>query len=180
MSEISKYNIAFKGLALGSHEYEYNIGKSFFDCFNGGIVDDGEVLVKVLLDKQSNLLTLKFNVGGYVAVSCDRCLDTFNKRIENEAKVFVKYGEDTYEEGDDVIWVDVNEHQINIAQMIYDYVLLALPIRLVHPDDNGKSLCNQDMIDKLEALNSSSVDEEAETTDSRWDELKKIIKTDKN
>ncbi|MFV0365056.1 MAG: YceD family protein [Mangrovibacterium sp.] len=181
MSGISAYNIAFKGLALGKTEFEYTIGKPFFEYFDGGIVEEGDVRVKVVLDKQSNLLTLDFKVKGVAYVACDRCLETYPEPIKNKAKVYVKYGESSFEEGDDVIWVDVNESQINVAQMIYDYILLALPIRTVHPEDeNGKSQCNPAMIERIESLNYFSEEtEEEETTDSRWNELKKLLETDK-
>lgn len=181
MSGISAYNIAFKGLALGKTEFEYTINKSFFDYFDGGIVEDGDILVKTVLDKQSNLLTLSFEIKGTAFVACDRCLDIYPEPVRNEAKVYVKYGEDNFEEGDDVIWIDVNEGQINIAQMIYDYIVLALPIRTVHSEDTqGRSLCNPAMIEKIESLSYSQKEEDAEAIDSRWDELKKLLETDKN
>ncbi len=180
MSGISAYNIAFKGLALGQTVFEYAINKSFFDYFDGGIVEEGDILVKVVLDKQSNLLILSFNIKGTVLVACDRCLDVYPEPVKNTAKVYVKYGEDNYEEGDDVIWVDVTESQINVAQMIYDYILLALPMRTVHPEDEkGNSLCNPAMIERIENLNYFPEEDEVETTDSRWDELKKLLETDK-
>lgn len=179
MNRISAYNIAFKGLALGRTDFEYTIGKAFFDYFDGGIVDDGDVLVKVTLDKQSNLLTLSFEIKGVAHVACDRCLDRYPEPIKNKATVYVKYGEDNYEEGDDVIWIDVNESQINVAQMIYDYILLALPIQMVHPaDEHGNSQCNLAMIERLESF--SHLPEEGEIqVDSRWEELKKLLETDK-
>ncbi|MFV0553758.1 MAG: YceD family protein [Mangrovibacterium sp.] len=181
MSGISTYNIAFKGLALGKTVFDYTIGKRFFDYFDGGIVSEGDVAVQVALEKQSNLLTLDFTIAGVVQVACDRCLDIYPEPIKSKATVYVKYGEDSYEEGDDVIWVDVNESQINVAQMIYDYILLALPIRMVHPEDEqGNSQCNPEMIEKLESLNYLPENDEEEITDSRWDELKKLLETDKN
>ncbi|MFV0290908.1 MAG: YceD family protein [Mangrovibacterium sp.] len=182
MSGISAYNIAFKGLALGETEFEYVIQKPFFDYFDGGIVEEGDVIIKLTLDKQSNLITLDFKIDGLAFVACDRCLDIYPEPIKNRAKVYVKYGEDSFEEGDDVIWVDINESHINVAQMIYDYILLALPMRMVHrKGETGESLCNPEMIKRLEDLNYNSEEEvEEETTDSRWDELKKLLETDKN
>ncbi len=175
MAGISEYNIAFKGLALGRHEFDFQINKRFFDYFDGGIAEDGDIQAKVVLEKQSSLMVLQFQVSGTVKIQCDRCLDLYDQPVESENKVFIKYGEDSYEEGDDVIWIDTNEYELNIAQMIYDFVILAIPIRQVHPDDeDGNSLCNPEMLEKLEDL-SYNHDESEQETDSRWDDLKKLL-----
>ena len=178
MAELAKYNIAFKGLALGVHEFEYQVDKKFFDFFAGGIAEDGNVTVKVVLEKQSAFMVLWFHVSGTVKIQCDRCLDPYDQPIISENKVFVKYGEDTFEEGDDVIWVSTNEYQLNVGKMIYDFIILSIPIRQVHPaDENGKSLCNPEMLEKLNNLTSLSSPQE-NLTDSRWDELKKLLENE--
>lgn len=175
MAGLSSYNIAFKGLALGKHEFDFQIDKKFFDHFDGGIADDGNVQAKVILEKQSALMVLWFHVSGTVKIQCDRCLDLYDQPISAENQVFIKYGEDTFEEGDDVIWVDVNDHQVNIAQMLYDFIILAIPIRQIHPkNENGKRGCNPEMLKKLKDLSYNTENHE-EQTDSRWDDLKKLL-----
>jgi len=175
MAGLSAYNIAFKGLALGTHEFDFQINKQFFGHFDGGIADDGNVHAKVVLEKQSALMVLWFHVSGTVKIQCDRCLDFYDQPVESENRVFIKYGEDNFEEGDDVIWVDPNDHQINVGQMIYDFIILAIPIRQVHPKgEDGKSLCNPEMLKKLKEL-SHTQEKSVEETDSRWDELKKLL-----
>lgn len=178
MAELSKYNIAFKGLALGVHEFEYQIGKQFFDHFDKGITEEGDLTVKVRLEKQSSLMVLWFFVKGIVKVQCDRCLEIYDQIIESENSVYVKYGEEAFDEGDDVIWVSPNDYQINVGKMIYDFILLSLPIRLVHPDDeNSNSLCNPDMIRKLETLTVKKEGSDKKT-DSRWDDLRKLLENE--
>ena len=63
MAGLSTYNIAFKGLALGTHEFDFQIDKKFFDLFDGGIAEDGNVQAKVILEKQSALMVLWFHVS---------------------------------------------------------------------------------------------------------------------
>jgi len=175
MAGISAYNIAFKGLALGTHEFDFQIDKKFFDHFDGGIADDGDIQAKIVLEKQSALMVLWFHVSGTVKIQCDRCLELYDQPVESENKVFIKYGEDDFEDGDDVIWVNVNDHQVNVAQMIYDFIILAIPIRQVHPKGkDGKSLCNPEMLQKLKNLTHTQEKPEEET-DSRWDDLKKLL-----
>ena len=171
---MAKYNIAFKGLAEGSHEVEYLIEKRFFYYFAGGIADDGNVEVKVILEKQSALMVLWFHVSGSVKIQCDRCLDLFDQTIESENRIFIKYGEESFDEGDDVIWVGQGESHVNVAKLIYDFIILSIPIKHVHPEKpDGSTDCNPEMLTKLTKAESS--DGELQETDSRWDELKKLL-----
>ncbi len=174
MAQLAKYNIAFKGLAEGDHEFEYLIEKKFFDYFAGGIADDGNVNVKVVLEKKSALMVLWFHVNGSVKIQCDRCLDLFDQPIESENKIFVKYGEESFDEGDDVIWVGQGDNHINVAKLMYDFIILSIPIKHVHPEKpDGTTECNPEMLEKLNKVETS--DNEPKGTDSRWDELKKLL-----
>lgn len=175
MAKLSTYNIAFKGLGIGTHEFDYQIGKRFFEYFDGGIVGDGDVDVKVKLEKQSAFMALEFQVKGTVKIPCDRCLELFDQPVESKNTVYVKYGEENFEDGDDVIWIGADDVMINVAKLIYDFVVLSVPIKHVHPEDKkGNSLCDPEMLKKLSAM---SVPEKGENpeTDSRWNELKKLL-----
>ena len=173
MEKFSAYNIAFKGLSLGKHEFNFKIGSKFFELFESGFVNEGDVNVKVILDKMISLLTLHFKITGMVLLTCDRCLEGYNQPVSYETSIFIKFGNQESSEGDEVIWLAPEEHQANIAQLIYEFIVLSLPIKHVHPDTlDGKSLCNPEMLEKL----SQYVKEEKKhLPDSRWEELKKLI-----
>jgi uncharacterized metal-binding protein YceD (DUF177 family) len=174
MAKLSTYNIAFKGLGPGFHEFDYQIDKKFFEYFDGGIADDGDVAVKVRLEKESSLMILWFVIDGTVKVQCDRCLELYDQPIKSKNKVIVKYGEENFDEGDDVVWVSPLDYQINVAKLIYDFIILSIPIRQVHPDDdNGNSTCNAEMLERLKNL--SVPDQNEQKTDNRWDDLKKLL-----
>jgi len=175
MSKFSRYNIAFKGLSQGKHEFLFELDKGFFEAFENSIVEDGKVQVKLVLEKQSALIVLWFNINGTVNIQCDRCLELFAQPICNEDRIYVKFGEENFDEGDDVIWVSVNDYQLNVAQLMYEFICLALPIRHVHPDDqNGNSTCDPEMIERLSELNVGDHEDE-DGSDSRWDDLKKLL-----
>ncbi len=172
MSILSFYNIAFKGLSQGKHVFEYEVDDKFFAEFNGGVVDEGKVNVRVTLEKQSSLMILWFDVEGTVHVQCDRCLEMYDQAIKGLERIFVKFGEKEYTEGDDVIWVSVNDYQLNLAQLIYEFICLAVPIKRVHPDDkDGNSTCDPEMIEKLEKY----VVKEDELKNPVWNDLKKLL-----
>jgi uncharacterized metal-binding protein YceD (DUF177 family) len=171
MSILSFYNIAFKGLSQGKHVFDYEVDRKFFSEFEGGIIEEGNVKVTVTLEKQSSLMILRFDVIGIVQVQCDRCLEWYNQPIEGKEKIFVKFGEKEYAEGDEVIWVSTNDYQLNVAQLIYEFIGLAIPIKRVHPDDeNGNSSCDPEMIEKLNKY----LIRESEKNLSVWNDLKKL------
>lgn len=172
MGILSFYNVAFKGLSQGKHVFDYEVDDKFFNEFDGGLIDEGRVKVCLTLEKQSSLMILWFDLKGTIKVQCDRCLEMYDQPIESHDRIFVKFGEKEFSNGDDVIWVSTNDYQLNMAQLIYEYIGLALPIKRVHPDDkNGNSTCDPEMIEKL----SKYVVKEDEQKNSVWNDLKKLL-----
>jgi uncharacterized metal-binding protein YceD (DUF177 family) len=87
----------------------------------------------------------------------------------------VKFSEKQIEDEAELIYLHPNDFQVEIAQYIYEFVILSLPIRRVHPDgDNGETLCDPVMIKKLEELRYHG-DNLDEPDDPRWNELRKFI-----
>ena len=72
----------------------------------------------------------------------------------------------------DIITLPADEQELDLKQHIYEYILLSIPIKRVHPDDEfGNSTCDPFMLKKLEEF---IIDQENEI-DPRWDELKKLM-----
>ena len=104
--------------------------------------------------KHASFLELHFVQEGWAEVNCDRCLYPVKLDIASEAQMYVKFGEQTAEEkseDNDIIVLSYDEDRLDVAQYLYEYAHLSLPIRRVHQDDaDGRSTCNEDMIRKLE------------------------------
>jgi len=68
--------------------------------------------------------------------------------------------------------VDENEGILDLSWFIYEFIMLAIPIKHVHAP--GK--CNSVMMQKLEELSGAvrSSKEEAEAIDPRWEALQKL------
>ena len=147
------YTILFKGLSLGSHVYDWTIDGRFFESYEMSEISDACIQVHVTLVKRSRFLELHFVLDGWVEVSCDRCLDPLKHDMALEAQMYVQF--DNHAGGDasddlDVIVLPYDEDRLDVAQYLYEYAHLSLPIRRVHPDDaKGHSTCNADMIRKL-------------------------------
>lgn len=171
MSRISNYDIAFKGLKEGVHKFEYQIDDAFFELFEESMVQNGKITAEVVLEKRSTLLSLVFNIKGTVELTCDRCLENYSQPIKQRADVFVKFGEEQVEDGGDVLWLLPEEHQLNVAQLIYEYIVLSIPVKHVHPDNKeGKSTCNPEMLEQIKRH--SGIEDQG---DQRWDALKGLI-----
>ena len=89
--------------------------------------------------------------------------------------MLVKFSETETDDGDEVIFIHPGSHEIEVAQLIYEFIVLSIPIRHVHPvGKNGESLCNPEMLDKLDEYTIPDL-HEGQQADPRWNDLKKII-----
>ena len=168
----SSYTILLSGLKEGQHTIDFEIDKEFFELFEESEVKEGSLIAKIEMDKRSSHLDLIIKVSGTVRVSCDRCLEMFSQPVRSENRLLVKFGKSLEDIDPDIISVPVDEHELDLQQQLYEFIMLALPIKRVHPaDKNGKSTCNPAMLKKLEEL----IIEEEKDNDPRWDELKKLM-----
>lgn len=169
----AKYDVEFKGLKEGLHEFEFEIQNKFFAHFEQELVSVGDVKVKVTLEKRSLFMKLHLALKGWVELTCDRCLENYHQGIKLKTELFVKFGENELEDNE-IIWVSPEEHRINLAQLIYEYIVLSIPIRHVHQDKNGVSGCSPEMLKMLKELETTKEKEEEkeQQTDPRWAALK--------
>jgi len=162
-----------KGLSEGLHDFEFEIDNKFFEHFEESLVEQGEVKVMVTLEKRSAFIKLHLKLKGWLELTCDRCLENYHQKMKNETELFVKFGETENDEGENVIWLLPDDHAINLAQTIYEYTTLSIPLRHIHPkNENGERECNKEMLKKLKNYMQSGSDEVK--TDSRWDALKNL------
>lgn len=173
MKSNRQFVIPFKGLKIGKHDFVFDIDEKFFDDFEGSEIHRGKIKVELMLDKKPSLLEFDFHLTGFAVVSCDVCLDDVEIPIEFDSKLFVRFGDTSEEQTDEIIVLSHAEHELDVSQYIYEYSHLALPYKRVHPNDKkGKSTCNKEMLKKL---NEYLIQEEQENTDPRWDGLKDLL-----
>ncbi len=179
MNALSKYEISFFGLKEGRHEFEFEIGREFFECFEKSEVKTGKLETKVVLNKQQGLLELNIGIIGYVQVICDRCLEAFDMPLKCKSELYVKFGE-SYEEIDEkVIVLKANAHHLNLSQFLYEYIHLSIPYKRMHPDDEkGNSTCNKEMLSLIQE--GLFEEEKQEEVDPRWKGLIDLQKKIKN
>jgi uncharacterized protein len=167
--------VRISGLGEGDHNFTFELDRSFFGLYEYSDISDGSVHAVVILSKKPGLLSLHFTIEGEVEVMCDRCLEKFFTGISTSQTVFVKVGEAPGEVDEDVLIIGKDAHEIEVGQYLYEFIMLALPYQKIHPEnDEGKSSCNPEMLEKLDAHRAKEQDRK-EMTDPRWDALKGMI-----
>ena len=173
MDRFRNYDIAFSGLKTGKHDFKFEINQEFFDLFETEQeFFNPEINVDVLLDKHTTFLEFYINVSGTVQLICDISNDEFSENISNDLKVLVKFGEEYDDSNEDIITIPHKDSEFNIANLIYEAVVLSIPMKKLAP-----SVSDNDEYQKLLDQYSPQIteeDEEEQSIDPRWAALKKL------
>ena len=172
-----EFFIPFSGLKLGKHEFEYEIENTFFESFGYQEFNGAQIKVLAILDKMNNMMELELSSTGKVNVDCDLTGEAFDQPIASDLNLVIKFGDIYDDENDEILILPHGEHQFNIAQYVYEMLVLAVPQKRVHPGVLDGSL-QSEVLDKLEELQPKERKESSENIDPRWDDLKKLL-TDK-
>ncbi|WP_027127662.1 YceD family protein [Gelidibacter mesophilus] len=179
MKPLKEYNIQFVGLKLGKHHFDYQIDKKFFGYFEYDDFNDVNVEVDLLFEKKSTLLELHFKIAGIANVNCDTSNEPYDQKIEGDFNLVVKFGDEYNDENEEILVLPHGEYELNVAQYIYELIILSMPIKRIHPGIEDGTL-QSDILKKLEELSPKGLDdkEQSEDIDPRWNTLKKLL-TDK-
>lgn len=167
MTKKKKYVIPFSSLKLGLHEFEFNIDSSFFEQLDYSVVDNGEFTIKVLFEKKETLFRLNFIIQGKISCCCDRCLDDLELPISGEDKLIVKFGEEAYQETEEIRVINEGDFELDVSSEIYQFISLLIPSKITHENVND---CNPIVIEKI----NNNSKQETESTDPRWEALSKL------
>jgi uncharacterized metal-binding protein YceD (DUF177 family) len=121
------------------------------------------------------MLEVQFTVSGHVRVGCDLTNEFFDLPLNPTHELVVKFGETFNDENEHLLVLPHGSHQLDLAQTLFETIVLAVPQKKVHPGIENGSL-QSDLLDRLEKLHPSESTNESETTDPRWDALKKLKK----
>jgi len=188
MGKFSQFKLQLKSMPEGIDREEYHLDKSFFVNMESDGVRDADLTVVLTTNHHAGVYDLQFQITGNITLLCDRCLDDMVLPLETGYHITVKYGEYYNDESDDLLEIPESDNYLNVAYMIYDTVMLAIPIKHVHPlgkcnramsailkkhrahpiDDADDESIEDELIDEMEAM----VDDPP--TDPRWDALKGI------
>jgi uncharacterized metal-binding protein YceD (DUF177 family) len=179
MKPLNEFLIAFIGLKLGKHQFDFQINKTFFEHFEYDDFENCNIKVNVVLDKKSTHLEINFIQKGTVYVPCDVTDEMFDLPIKSKIKLVVQFGENFNNDNEELLILPHGEFQIDISQYIYEMVILSIPLRREHPGIKDGTLLSP-VLEKLKELQVKEKKEENKeaNTDPRWDKLKNLL-TDK-
>lgn len=133
MKALYPYNIELVQLSNKRHEYEFELDDRFFQLFEQSLVNGGNLKARVTLDKSELLLNFTFHIVGTVKLTCDRSLDEFDYPIDTTQTLHVRFGEEETELDENVLQIRHDAQKINIAQHLFDFIGLAVPMKKLHP-----------------------------------------------
>lgn len=176
MNHSREYDIAFVGLRPGIHEFEYQITDKFFEAYQQQDFKNCNATVKLFLDKKSGFMLLKFEIGGTIQVTCDRCGNDLPLTLWDDFNIVVKLVEDPVvmneqEEDPDVYYIARGESHLHTTDWIYEFVNLSIPMqKMCNEADMGGPHCNKEVLDMLNKLDV----EKKESSNPQWKGLEKF------
>ena len=139
----------------------------------------GELTADVSLQKSESMIQMTFNVEGTIELTCDRSLDLFDQPISFENTMIYKFGEEEKELSEDVMIILNNTQTINIADLLFEFIGLQVPMKKLHPRFQKKKKMDDDqeegvMVYSSTVDDSKTEEQQEEDVDPRWAALKKL------
>ena len=139
--------IPLNGLAAGENSFSWHADKEFFEAFENTEILDADLDISVTVVKSGRYVGVDCAIDGTVTVSCDRCLEDLQMPIGTDIMLSVKFGDEEssedHQEGErEILFVPEGDAELDLSQIIYDYVCLALPMQRYHEEGE----CNPDAV----------------------------------
>lgn len=170
MDLLKAFDINIAGLSPGMHEFNFEVKDTFFESYEYSIVEKGRLGVKLGLDNRETFLLLAFHIKGSIELTCDRSLEVFDYDLDLHEKMILKYGVEAIDDEEDIETIDPGTARINVADYIYEYITIAVPMKKVHPQFADES----DEGEHLFYTSGEDASDDMEKTESVWDQLKKL------
>lgn len=134
MDVAKEYTIAYRGLKNGLHSFDFPIGEALFASRGNDDILAASCHAHVDMERAERTLSLHTTVDGTVTVPCDRCLEPCDVPVRFEGDLLVRLSDEAGEYDGDVMWVSPSEDEVDLAQYLYESVVLSLPYQRVHAD----------------------------------------------
>lgn len=150
----------------------WSVCDEFFKEFGNEEISSAELTAGVTARRTGASVEVDARITGKVTVPCDRCLEDVIMDVDTEARLKFRFGqssqEDTEEDGREVVWIPAGECELDLAQVIYDYVCLSLPVQRCHAEGE----CNPEV---LKYISVGDAQTSAAPSDSPFAVLKEFV-----
>lgn len=172
MNKLPEYSIPFQGLQQGRHLFDFQVERDFFSSFEEAMLEDGSIALTVEFEKRPNMFVLDFSFTGTIKINCDLCAEERDLPVNGKEQLLVKFSEEGGEE-EQVMYLSSSETELNIAQHVYEFICLSIPMRRVPcANEEGEPTCDSKVLDYLEQAEEEPTEE---AINPIWAELKKKL-----
>jgi uncharacterized metal-binding protein YceD (DUF177 family) len=175
MERSTEFMLSFVGLKEGVHQFEYEIENTFFKNYDFNDFFSAKVKISLAFDKKPTLMNLNFKAEGSVEVACDVTDERFDFPINTTYDWIIKFGDEYNNDNDEILIIPHGSYEIDVAQPIYEMIVLAIPAKIEHPGIADGTL-KSDILKKLEELQPKERLLPEEESDPRWNKLKDLLK----
>ena len=170
MEYFKQFDIRFGSFTLGQHQMKMEIKRSFFEKYKNDDIKDSDIQVDITVERKETMVSLNFDIHGRIISFCDVCLEDLTIFVSKQEMLILKTtGAAKESDTENIVFVGEKAHSYNVEQVLYEYIVTAMPMRKVH-QETGTETCNPDMLKWIDAVNDAPPPQE----DERWEVLKKL------
>ena len=170
-TDMKEFRLNLQRLENRRHSYEFDITPSFFHAFPNNLIENGKGKAFLEIDKSATMMQLDFGIRLEVELTCDVSLENYWYPINTDKEIIVKFGLEDKDLSDDVRVIRQDTQELNIADYIYEFATLAIPMKKVHPEIAEKERPDLAYVSKTEKEG-----KDEKEIDPRWEALKKLKK----
>lgn len=177
----SAFDITISTLKNTQHEFSFVADETLFEGTAHTSVEKAQLKIALVLDKSETMLHLHFNIEGSLTLLCDRSLEPFEHSIAVKQQLIWQFGDTPETITDELEIIDRQTAVINVSQPIYEFVLLAIPMKKLHPRFRNEA--DDDTVEETliySSENTPASPDEDSPIDSRWEALRKLKNSQSN
>ena len=170
--------VPLSGLAPGKTLFRWHAEGQFFSAFENSEILDADLVVDVKVEKSGRYAGAEIDIEGTVVVECDRCLGELELPVSVHPSFSIKFGDAPEEsssaaEGErEILLLPESDADLDLSQVVYDYVCTSLPMSRVHPEGE----CDPATVRYLNSGAGEDVEESAPQGESPFAALKNLLK----
>ncbi len=151
-NSIDTFKISIFHLQNKQYVHEFEGDDSFFMDLEQELklIEKGHFKATVSLDKSETMIQMLYKIKGSVELTCDRSLDLFDFPFDISQKMILKFSDHTEEITEELMFIDRNVQFINVAQDIFDFICLQIPIKKLHPRYTENEVTYESLMQKFE------------------------------
>jgi uncharacterized protein len=161
--------IFIKDLNEGIHEFQEEIPAQNIELSEPEFYPN-PLLLNLYVDRLDNIYRIKINVKTRAKYICDRCLDPFDKEVDESIEQIYQLGSGALDEDGEVEILPPDTKEIQIDDVIQEVFIMSRPIKSIC-SDSCKGLCNICGMN----LNIKKCKCENTNIDPRLEELKSLL-----